>query len=246
MSLTSDQRVAVVTGAAGAIGSSCVQRLALADFRVIAVDAELDRLNGLSKFDGDIVPVVADVSSRSDADNVVSACSGRVDVLLNIAGVGDGLMGVDELDDERWDRVVAVNQTGAFLMTRRVVPLMLARHEGVVINMSSAAGLRGGRAGYAYTATKWALVGMAQNLAATLGPEGIRSHAICPSRIEGAETLSRGEISERGRARAQRDSGRPPAGTPADIAGIVMFLISDGARHLNGVALPVDAGWLAY
>lgn len=239
-------RVAVVTGAAGAIGSACVRSLAAADFRVVAVDVEPDRLEKVLQAPGDVVGVTADVSSRTGADEVISACEGRIDLLVNVAGVGDGLMGVEELDDDRWDQVVAVNQTAAFLLTRRAVPLMLAQEHGTVINMASVAGLRGGRAGYAYTATKWALVGMAQNLAAALGAQGIRSHAICPSKIDGAETLSRGAISELGRGRAKRDTGKPSSGTPEDVAAIVLFLISDGAKHLNGLAIPVDAGWLAY
>jgi len=240
------QRTAIVTGAAGAIGSACAGRLAADGYRVFAVDVEPDRLERVLALPGELVPVVGDVSDPGGADAIVAAAGGRVDVLLNVAGVGDALMGVEELDDERWLRVVSVNQTGAFLLTRRVVPLMLERGAGVVVNMSSAAGLRGGRAGFAYTATKWALVGMAQNIAAGLGPKGIRAHAICPSAIQGAETLTRGGVSEAGRARGRRDAGKPPAGVPDDVANTVAFLVSDQAKHLNGLAVPVDAGWLAY
>jgi NAD(P)-dependent dehydrogenase (short-subunit alcohol dehydrogenase family) len=240
------QPVAIVTGAAGAIGSGCAQRLAADGYRVLAVDVEPERLEHTLAHPGDIVAVIGDVSDPAGADAIVAAAQGRVDVLLNIAGVGDALMGIEELDDERWLRVVSVNQTGAFLLTRRVIPLMLARGHGVVINMSSAAGLRGGRAGFAYTATKWALVGMAQNIAAGLGAQGIRAHAVCPSAIKGAETLTRGGVSEIGRARGRRDTGKPPAGVPEDVANTVAFLVSDQAKHLNGLALPVDAGWLAY
>jgi NAD(P)-dependent dehydrogenase (short-subunit alcohol dehydrogenase family) len=243
---------AIVTGAAGAIGSACARRLAADGYRVLAADVEADRLKsalagtGGNGGAGEIVPVVADVAGSGGADAIAGAAGGRVDVLLNVAGVGDGLMGIEELDDERWHRVVAVNQTGAFLLTRRVVPIMLARGSGVIINMASVAGLRGGRAGFAYTATKWALVGMAQNIAAGLGAQGIRAHAVCPSAIQGAETLSRGGVSETGRARARRDSGKPAAGVPGDVAATVAFLVSDEAQHLNGLALPLDAGWLAY
>jgi NAD(P)-dependent dehydrogenase (short-subunit alcohol dehydrogenase family) len=238
--------IAIVTGAAGAIGSACARRLAVDGYRILAVDVELDRLERLLAEPGDIAPVIADVSDPVGADEIVAAAGKRVDVLLNIAGVGDALMGVEELDDATWQRVVAVNQTGAFLLTRRVVPLMLARGTGVIVNMSSAAGLRGGRAGFAYTATKWALVGMAQNIAAGLGAQGIRAHAVCPSAIQGAETLSRGGISEAGRARGRRDSGKPAAGVPDDVAATVAFLVCEESKHLNGLALPVDAGWLAY
>jgi NAD(P)-dependent dehydrogenase (short-subunit alcohol dehydrogenase family) len=237
---------AIVTGAAGAIGSACTRSMAAAGYRVLAVDVEPDRLDRLKDVPGDIVTVMANVADSAGADQIAAAAHGRVDVLLNVAGVGDALMGIEELDDERWHRVISVNQTGAFLVTRRVVPLMLAAGTGVIINMSSVAGLRGGRAGFAYTATKWALIGMAQNIAASLGPQGIRAFAICPSAIQGAETLSRGGVSEIGRQRARRDPGKPPAGTPGDVAAAVAFLISDQAKHLNGLALPIDAGWLAY
>jgi NAD(P)-dependent dehydrogenase (short-subunit alcohol dehydrogenase family) len=243
-----ETRTAIVTGAAGAIGSACARRLAADGYRVLAADVEADRLKAAFSQDAaaGIVPVVADVSAGAGADTIVEAAGDRVDVLLNVAGVGDALMGIEELDDATWQRVIAVNQTGVFLLTRRVIPVMLAREAGVIINMSSVAGLRGGRAGFAYTATKWALVGMAQNIAAGLGPRGIRAHAICPSAIQGAETLTRGGVSETGRARSRRDNGKPPAGVPADVAATVAFLVSDEARHLNGLALPLDAGWLAF
>lgn len=241
-----EARTAIVTGAAGAIGSACARRLAADGYRVLAADVEADRLEAAFAGADGIVPVVADVSAAAGADAIAEAGRDRVDVLLNVAGVGDAMMGVEELDDDSWHRVVAVNQTGAFLLSRRVIPVMLARRAGVIINMSSAAGLRGGRAGIAYTATKWALVGMAQNIAAGLGPQGIRAHALCPSAIQGAQTLTRGGVSETGQARARRDSGKPPAGVPADVAATVAFLVSDQARHLNGLALPIDAGWLAF
>ena len=168
---------------------------------------------------------IADVSRPEGADEALAAAGGRVDVLLNVAGMGDGLRAIDETDDALWEKVISVNQTSVFLLTRRVIPHMKRQGAGVVINLSSVAGLRGGRAGIAYTASKWALVGMTQNIAATLGPVGIRCHAICPSAISGAVTLGDGQFSEQGRLRSARDSGRPAAGLPSDVAELGMFLI---------------------
>jgi NAD(P)-dependent dehydrogenase (short-subunit alcohol dehydrogenase family) len=123
---------------------------------------------------------------------------------------------------------------------------MVDRGDGTIINLASVAGLRGGRAGIAYTASKWALVGLTQNIASTLGPEGIRAFAICPSNITGAVSLTDGGVSEVGRERVRRDSKKPPPGNPDDVAGLVSFLLTAQARHLNGIAIPLDGGLLAH
>jgi len=240
-----DTRTAIVTGAAGAIGGACVARLVSDGFRVIAADRSQERLEKMDTGGGDVVPVVANVADPADLDAIVEA-AGRVDALLNVAGTGDALMGLDELDDDRWDLVVAVNQTAAFRLSRRVVPQMLERGEGTIINLASVAGLRGGRAGIAYTASKWALIGMTQNIASTLGPQGIRAFAICPSGITGAVSLTDGGVSETGAARVRRDLRKPPPGKPQDVANLAAFLLGEESRHLNGVAIPLDAGLLAH
>ena len=238
--------VAVVTGAAGNIGQAFVRRLTAAGCRVVAVDIAADRLDSLWRGDSGVVRLAADVSTCAGADAVVEAAQGTIDVLCNVAGVGDGLYGIEELDDDRWDSIIATNQTSVFRLTRRAITPMLEAGHGVIVNLASVAGLRGGRAGIAYTASKWAIVGMTQNIAAALGPAGIRCYAICPGLISGAVTAKDLEFSPVGRERVQRDSRRPPPGTPEDVAALAMFLISNEARHLNGVAIPLDAGQLAF
>jgi NAD(P)-dependent dehydrogenase (short-subunit alcohol dehydrogenase family) len=238
-------KTAVVTGAAGSIGRAIVERLHAAKARVIAVDISEERLEALRTELG-VLTAVADIGTPGGADRALAPAAGRVDILCNSAGAGDGLGTVDEIPDEVWDRVLAVNLTSAFLLAHRVVPMMLEHGGGTIINIASLAGIRGGRGGAAYTASKWGLVGLSHNIAATLGAEGIRCHAICPGRITGALTLAAGGITPRGQARRNRDSGRPDPGTPADVAAVVAFLLSDESSYLNGVTIPIDAGWSSY
>jgi NAD(P)-dependent dehydrogenase (short-subunit alcohol dehydrogenase family) len=240
-------KTAIVTGAAGNIGTAFVDRLLAAGARVVAVDLSPERLDQLAKGRDNLRPVVADVGLREGADAAIAACDGEVDVLCNIAGMGDGLFGADEMSDDMWDRVIEVNLTGTFRLTRRVVPPMLSRGGGTIINLSSVAGLRGGRAGIGYTASKWAMIGMTHNIAANLGPEGIRCFAICPGGIEGAVTASGITYSELGRQRAsvRASSVNAPRGQASDVAALGMFLLSSESQHLNGVAIPLDAGALS-
>jgi NAD(P)-dependent dehydrogenase (short-subunit alcohol dehydrogenase family) len=236
------QRTALVTGAAGSIGGAIAARLSADGIRVFAVDLSAERLDDLRAEAPEVQSVVADVSTAAGVEAAVAACGPRIDVVCNSAGVSDGGASIEELDDPVWERVLRVN-----LMCNRVTPGMIERKSGVIVNIASVAGLRGGRAGAAYTATKWAVVGMTQNIASSIGPEGVRCHAVCPSRIEGAKAMTQGvRRTERGRFRAERDAGRPPPGKPEDVAVLTSFLVSDAAHHLNGLAIPADGGWLAF
>jgi len=236
-----------VTGAAGSIGGSIVTQLAADGLRVVAVDLSAERLEALADNVPGLLTVVADVSTAEGVAAAVDAAGSDLDVVCNSAGVSDGGASIEELDDDVWERVLRVNLSSVYLMCNRVTPALLARGHGVIINVASVAGLRGGRAGAAYTATKWAVVGMSQNIASSLGPDGVRCHALCPSRITGAVAMTQGvRRTERGRFRAERDAGRPPAGRPEDVAEVAAFLVDERAHHLNGLAVPIDGGWLAF
>jgi NAD(P)-dependent dehydrogenase (short-subunit alcohol dehydrogenase family) len=191
--------------------------------------------------------VVADVSTPGGVESALAAAGDEIDVVCNTAGVSDGGGSIEELTDSTWERVIRINLNSIYLVCNRAVPGMIKRGGGVIVNIASVAGLRGGRAGAAYTASKWAVVGLSQNIAASCGPDGIRCHAICPSRIDGAIAMSQGVTrTPKGVLRAERDSGRPKSGKPADVAALTSFLVSDAASHLNGLAVPADAGWLAF
>ncbi len=244
--MTLQGKTALITGAAGVIGSAIGVRLQREGVKIVAVDVSAQRLALLKSSIPDATLLAADISTTAGCDHAVTAAKSRIDILVNSAGAADGGGSIDELNDETWSRVIGVNLTSAFMLSRRVVGPMIEAGGGVIVNMSSVAGLRGGRTGVAYTASKWALIGMVQNIAATLGSEGIRAYAICPGVVLGATTLSDVPATARSVKNRGRDAGQPPPTTAADVAETIAFLVSDSARHLNGIAVPIDRGWLAY
>ncbi len=239
-------KTVLVTGAAGSIGRAITEAFVAEGSRVVATDIDAGRLDALKNDLPDVVAVRVDLSTASGVDQVMQAAGGEVDIMSINAGFSDGGAALDEITDETWERVIGIHLHSAFLLSRRAIGPMLHKKAGVFLFMSSVAGLRGGRTGIAYTSAKWALVGMAQNIAASLGPEGIRAYAICPGNITGATTAAGVTFTPRALANRGRDRLRPPPGKATDVADLAVFLAGDGARHINGVAIPVDGGTLAF
>ncbi len=243
-------KTVIVTGAASGIGAAMVSRFAAAGARVIAADIDAEGLRALENDPGELSTVTADVSSAEGAERIVEAARGRLDVLCNNAGVIDAMAPVDEASDEDWQRVLAINLTGPFRLCRAAIPIMLASGGGSIVNTASVGGLRGGRAGAAYTASKFGLVGLTQNIAVTHGPRGIRCNAICPGSTETGIQQTRERLgtplSEWGQQVGTRDRDKPEPATPEQIAAVAVFLADPAASRINGAAIPVDGGWIAY
>jgi NAD(P)-dependent dehydrogenase (short-subunit alcohol dehydrogenase family) len=142
--------------------------------------------------------------------------------------------------------VLDVNLTGTMLTCRRLVPDMVARGGGVIVNLCSSAGMRGGRAGAAYTASKWGVAGLTQNIAAMHGADGIRCNAISPGAMNTGIVGPGDQLSPRGLATVGRDSASPPGVDPSRMASVVAFLAEDAGSWVNGAIIPVDGGWLAF
>lgn len=236
-------RTVVLTGAAGGVGAAAAARFADLGDRVIAVDRDEQGLDRLADELG-VTAVSADVSNPDDVRRVVELV-GDVDVLVNNAAVIDRLGRAHEADLEEWNRLLAINLTGPFLFCHEVLPGMLERGGGVIVNVASVAGLRGGRAGAAYTASKHGLVGLTLNIAATLGDQGIRSNVICPGSIQ-TDMQVVDHVFPAALEALQRDRRKPPPALPEEIVDVMVFLASDAAARINGVALPVDSGSTAY
>lgn len=237
-------KTVIVTGAGGGVGRKITELFATAGARVVCVDYNQDSLDKLAA-ELNVLTVRADISDPEDVRLAVAAAGERVDVLINNAGVIDRLGNVAEATIEEWDRVIGINLTGPFLFCNAVVPGMLANGGGVIVNVASAAGLRGGRAGAAYTASKFGVVGLTMNIAATLGQQGIRCNAVCPGSI----LTSMGEapgVLDSARHNLSRDRDKPPAALPEEVAQVIFFLASEEACRINGVAMPVDSGWVSF
>jgi len=240
-------RTAIVTGAGSGIGRAAVRIFAAEGARVVASDVVADRLQDLaSELRGlDVRTVVGDITREHTIRQLVDAAEGRVDILGNIAGVMDGVLPADEVDDETWQRVFDINVTAALRTMRAVIPLMRERASGSIVNIASEASFRGSVGGAAYTASKHAVVGLTKSSAFMYGPLGIRTNAVAPGAV--ATGLDVSWRSDHGASRTgpvlQATMSAPA--TPDQIAGIVAWLGADDASQVNGAILAADGGWSA-
>ncbi len=238
-------KTAIITGAGSGAGLVMTRAFVREGAKVVAVDIRADRLAELKVNMPDVITVTADVSKEEDVDRVVETAGKDLDILCNNAGILDGMSPVEDTSPELWAHVLSVNLTAVYLMCRRAIPVLLQRGGGVILNTASGGGLRGGRAGAAYTASKFGVVGLTQNVAVTHGPLGIRCNALAPGSM--ATNIGEGvEFNSRGMHLITRDSEAPAPASPEVIAGAAVFLVSDEGAHVNGAILPVDGGLLAF
>lgn len=240
-----DGRTVIVTGAASGIGRATASRIAREGGRVIAVDVSAERLADFaSSFpDGTIVSVAGDITRQDDIDRVVASAEGRVDALANVAGVNDDFSPVHETSDEIWDRVIGINLTGGFKLSRAVLPIMMAAGAGSIVNVASEAALRGNSSGTAYTVSKHGVVGLTRSAAFMYGPHGIRVNAVAPGGVATGIPLPE-RLSPSGSARlAPFQQAIPSLATAEQLAASITFLLSDDGININGAVLPSDGGW---
>lgn len=245
-------KVAVVTGAASGMGLEISRRFVAEGARVVAADWHADEIAAAVKqIGGTIVAVTANVADQAQAEAMVDRAVsefGRIDILVNNAGVMDLFASVADVSNEIWRHVLAVNLDGPMFAMRRAVPLMLKQGSGAIVNISSVAGVGGGSAGAAYTASKHGLIGLTKSTAFQYAKQGLRCNAIVSGGVETniMQSVDPTKIDQAALGRLSSYHGVNPGSLqPVDIANAVLFLASDEARHINGVELPADMGWRA-
>lgn len=245
-------KVAVVTGAASGMGLAIARLFIAEGAKVVAADWHADAINAVvTDTGGPIVAVTADVSREDQAVAMVDKAMsefGRLDVLVNNAGVMDLFSSVADVTNETWRRVLGVNLDGPMFAMRRAVPLMLKQGHGAIVNIASVAGVGGGSAGAAYTASKHALIGLTKSTAYQYAKLGLRCNAIVSGGVNThiMESIDPTKIDQAALGRiGAYHAANPGMLEPIDIANAVLFLASDEARYINGVALPADMGWRA-
>lgn len=234
----------VVTGAGSGIGRATASRIAREGGRVVAVDVSKPRLDELVAELPGVIAVAGDITKDADIAAIIAAAGERIDGLANVAGVMDDMTPIHEVGDDVWDRVMAVNVTGLFKLTRAVVPVMLAAGAGSVVNVGSEASLRGSAAGLAYTASKHAVVGITKSSSYMYAASGIRFNLVAPGPV--ATNIQATFASELGSERiGAAMTVLPPIAMPEQLAASITFLLSDDATNITGAILPSDGGWSA-
>lgn len=247
-----DQTV-IVTGAAVGIGAAIATRFVREGANVVLADIQLDKAQALAESlqdeNGQALALQTDVSRGEDIERMVAAARehfGGLDILVNNAGVMDRMEPVGHVTDERWDFIWAVNTTAVMRAMRAVIPHFQKQQRGVIVNVASTAGLNGGHAGAAYTASKHAVVGLTKNTAFMYVEDGIRCNAIAPGGVETPMVAGLTNLDERGGKRqALAMPLAPRFAQPEEIAAVALFLATDESSFLNGAIVKADGGFTA-
>ncbi|MBO5279191.1 MAG: glucose 1-dehydrogenase [Lachnospiraceae bacterium] len=243
----------VVTGASSGMGKAIVELFAKEGANVVAVARRKERLEALAASlegaAGKVIPFVGDVSKKEDNEAMLELAVkefGRLDVLLNNAGIMDDMSPVGDVTDERYEQVFKVNVYGPMCAMRKAVQIFREQgNGGSIVNVASVGGMRT-CAGAVYCASKAALISMTKNTAYMYIPDGIRCNAIAPGGITTEISTSMGQPNMAGYGRLQGILNcSPKPGEAEQIATAALFLASDDSSYVSGDVLVVDGGWIA-
>ncbi len=239
-------KVVIVTGGAGGIGRAIAERFASVGSKVVVNDVDESAAtavaDAIEASGGTAMAEIADVSDSTAVEEMIDAVMdehGRVDVLVNNAGLISPMLHFFEADEAWWRRIIDVNLTGHFIVSHPVARIMAKQGGGSIINMSSGGATRAHRAFAAYDATKGGIEALTRAMALDLGPYNIRVNALMPGSIDTsgmdlAQRRLRGENVPLGRI-----------GEPIDMTGAALFLASDDANYITGDVIKIDGGMLA-
>ena len=258
---TASVPVALITAGAAGIGRAMAEAFISQGRRVHVCDIDQGAIDAFLQANPEASATLADVADVAQVDQVFAELAdrhGRLDVLVNNAGIAGPTAHVEDIETTDWDLTIAVNLNGQFYCARRAVPMLKAVRGGSIINMSSSVAFSGCPMRAAYTAAKWAVIGFTKTLAMELGPDGIRVNAICPGSVEGPridavierDAQRRGIAAEEIRDLYLRQSSLRSFISAEDVANLAVFLASDAGAKISGQALGLDghteslANWL--
>lgn len=246
-------RGVILTGGGSGIGRAAAAQFAAHGARLLIADLNGDAAEAavaeVAAAGGTARAVVGDLSEPEVVDTVVTTALealGGIDVLVNNAGVMDRMSAAADTDDDEWERVLRINLTAPFRLTRAVLPHMVRAGRGAIVTTASEASLRGSAAGTAYTAAKHGVVGLTKSVAVMYRDQGIRANAIAPGATRTGIQVDADPdaLGPTVTASYQRNIGSRLAAAEEQAAALV-FLASDAASSINGAVLPVDNGWSA-
>lgn len=240
-------KIVFITGAASGIGAAQAKKFLTANAFVFAFDIQsIDSSAFSTEFPGHFACFTGDIKNETHLKVAIDHCHqtfGTIDILLNTAGILDDYLTLAETDEALWERVLNTNLKGMFLLTKLLLPELLA-NKGTVINMASIAGLVAGGGGIAYTTSKHAIIGFTKQLALDYAEQGLHVNALAPGAIN--TPMNQADFAGDG-AMAKWVANETPVkrwATPNEVAQATLFLASDETRYMQGIVLPIDGGWL--
>lgn len=247
-------KVVILTGASSGMGRAGALRFAEEGAKVVAVARRKERLEELveasKNLSGQIYAIAGDVSKDEAINRIVKETIdkfGRIDVLVNNAGILDDYLSADNMTDEIWNKVLDVNLTGPMKLIRSVIKYMIEQGSGNIINIASIGGLYGARGGMAYVTSKHGMLGMTKHIGYMFQDKGIRCNAIAPGSVktEIGDTVGNPNKAVLDKLMTGLQI-LPIAGEAEDIANIMVFLASDESKFINGATIVADGGWTAF
>ena len=240
------RKIALITGGSRGIGAACVRAFAAGGYAVVFLahrsaekaQAMKDELRAAGR---DVDFRLCDVSDPVQVKSVIAdilRCYRRIDALVNCAGIAHIGLFTDMTEDE-WDHLFAVNVRSAFSVTKAVLPGMISRQAGAVVNVSSMWGEVGASCEVAYSATKAALIGLTKALAKEVGPSGIRVNCVTPGVID---TDMNAQLSDEDRTALSDETPLGRIGQADEVARTILFLCGDSASYVTGQVLGVSGG----
>jgi NAD(P)-dependent dehydrogenase (short-subunit alcohol dehydrogenase family) len=239
-----DDKVAVITGAGSGMAKASVKVFIREGAKVVAADISGAEQDTAREVGGDVLPFHCDVTKEEDVEALMAAALreyGRVDAVLNVAGVADGGP-LTDLTMEFYDRLMDVDLRGVFLGMKHGIRAMLPTGGGSIVNWSSVGGLNGSAFTTVYNAAKHGIIGVTKSAAIEYGTQGIRANVICPGFIL-TEIMAQGAEDFIPDIAAKAALNR--AGESHEVAEVGAFLASDRASFVTGAVIPVDGGWSA-
>lgn len=241
-------RTVLVTGAASGIGLATCQRLTAEGAAVVMVDRDAEELDrAVGRVQGPSAPFAADVTDEAALSAAIEDGArrlGGLDGVFPCAGVFASFdtQPITDISKEQFLGLVEVHLGGTFLTVKHALPRLLDRGGGAIVTMGSRAALRSAGSAPAYTAAKGGIVSLTRLLAAQYGSRGVRVNCICPGLVDTPLTAPVMDAVNSGARSRATDTPLGPAGTPADIASVVAFLLSDDAVRMTGATVVVDGG----
>ena len=240
-------RTAIVTGAAQGIGKAIASRLANAGARVAIADLNLDMARETARqIRADALALLLDVANAESVQNAVDACLnawGRIDILINNAGIIGRGVPVKDLTERDWDQVLDINLKGTFLCSRAVLPPMLAQKKGAIVSVASIAGKEGNPSMPHYAVSKAGVICFTKSLAKEHIHDNIRVNCVSPALIE-TPLLANVKAEQRDYLTSKIPLGR--LGQPEEVAAVVHFLASDDASFVTGQCYDISGGRATY